>query len=184
MIRFTFAEQDYAFYPMKTFEETQKISSPALRVFLFLVIFSSITTPVLVFFTDILGHFEDDDSIGILITAITFLMISLLFLLSRLETKIDKEGIYVRYLPILLKWRFYPWSDIEKAHIREYSPLMEYGGWGFRIGIMGQGNAYMISGKVGLQLEFKNGKKLLIGTKKRSELKEFIDKHNSQKIES
>jgi len=159
---------------MKSYQETQKITSPWLLLVLYSALLASIVVLGLLYFTAVLDHWESDDRAGAQILCITFLLIALLFLFSRLETKIDRLGVYVRFLPILVKWRFYPWEDIKSAAIRKYSPLMEYGGWGFRIGIMGQGNAYTLSGKQGLQLEFKNGKKLLIGTKKEQELSTFL----------
>jgi hypothetical protein len=88
----------------------------------------------------------------------------------QLETKIRKDGIYVRFFPFHLSWKSFTWDKIEKAYIREYSPIGDYGGWGIRYGLFGKGKAYNVSGTQGLQLEFKNGKKLLIGTQKPEEL--------------
>lgn len=159
---------------MKSYQETQKITSSWLLLVLYGTLLASIVVLGLLRFTEILDHWESDDRTGSQIACVTFLLIALLFLFSRLETKIDHLGVYVRFLPILVKWRFYPWEEIQSAGIRQYSPLLEYGGWGFRIGIMGQGNAYTLSGKQGLQLEFKNGKKLLIGTNREKELSDFM----------
>jgi hypothetical protein len=63
---------------------------------------------------------------------------------------------------------------LSKIYVREYSPLGEYGGWGIRYTISGAGKAYNISGKIGLQLEFTTGKKVLIGTHKGEEIKEIL----------
>jgi hypothetical protein len=54
--------------------------------------------------------------------------------------------------------------------------LTEYGGWGLRLGILGKGTAFNVSGDKGLQLEFIDNKKLLIGTKKPEELTETLNK--------
>jgi hypothetical protein len=166
---------------MKTFQETQKISVAWVKVLLILTLSACLFILGLLFFTTTFSAWKNDDRLGIQITAFTFILITILFLSSKLETKLDAKGIYVRFLPILVKWRFYAWDEIEKAHIREYSPLMEYGGWGYRIGIMGQGNAYILSGNKGLQLEFKKGKKLLIGTRKEQELSAFLENINTSK---
>ncbi|MBX2959059.1 MAG: hypothetical protein KF732_03800 [Flavobacteriales bacterium] len=61
-------------------------------------------------------------------------------------------------------------------YVRQYSPLTEYGGWGIRLGLFGKGTAYNVSGNKGLQLEFTNNKKLLIGTNKPNELTETLTK--------
>ena len=102
------------------------------------------------------------------------LCISIFTLSVKLETRVKIDGIYVRFFPFFLTYRKYPWEDLEKATVRTYSPLAEYGGWGYRISFSGKGRAFNISGNKGLQLEFKNGKKLLIGTNKPDELAEVL----------
>ncbi|MCY0967482.1 hypothetical protein [Chryseobacterium wangxinyae] len=104
------------------------------------------------------------------VTAIVFI----LFFMIKLETKIDDLGIQVRFFPFHLQYRYFPWKKIKKVSIRSYSPITEYGGWGLRFGMFGRGKAYNISGNIGLQLVFKDGKKLLIGTQKSVEMKQFL----------
>ena len=65
---------------------------------------------------------------------------------------------------------------IATSYVRQYSPLLEYGGWGMRIGLFGKGKAWNISGDKGLQLEFTNQKKLLIGTNQPEELAATLEK--------
>lgn len=110
------------------------------------------------------------------------ILIFLLFFIIKLETKIDALGIRVRLFPFHLKFKYLPWKNIDKAYIREYSPLVEYGGWGLRIVSFGRGKAYNISGNMGLQLVFKDGKKLLIGTEKAVEIKKILE--NMNKVEN
>jgi len=104
------------------------------------------------------------------VTAIIFI----LFFIIKLETKIDELGIRVRLFPFHLQFKYFPWKNIQKVYIREYSPIGEYGGWGLRIVSFGKGKAYNISGNFGLQIVFKDGKKLLIGTQKAVEMKKFL----------
>jgi hypothetical protein len=54
--------------------------------------------------------------------------------------------------------------------------LTEYGGWGLRLGLFGKGTAFNVSGDIGLQLEFTDDRKLLIGTNKPDELIETLNK--------
>jgi hypothetical protein len=96
--------------------------------------------------------------------------LTILFLNIRLETVIKPNGIYVRFFPFFIKYKHYSWSSLTKSYVRQYSPLAEYGGWGLRLGLFGKGKAYNISGDKGLQLEFTNGQRLLIGTNKPDEL--------------
>jgi hypothetical protein len=61
--------------------------------------------------------------------------------------------------------------------VRKYKPLLEYGGYGIRG--FGNNRALNIAGKTGLQLIFKDGRKLLIGTQKGLEMIEML---NSQPL--
>ena len=117
---------------------------------------------------------EIERMIGMFIAIVTPLLPILIFLVLKLETKITREGIYVRFFPLQLKFKFYNWEGLTKCYIRQYSALAEYGGWGLRLGLMGSGRAYNVSGNKGLQLETTNGKKLLIGTNKPDQLMEVL----------
>jgi hypothetical protein len=110
---------------------------------------------------------------NVLIETIIILAINLLFYYIKLETRIDSKSISVRFFPFQLKERVYNWEEIKSANIRTYKPLMEYGGWGIRG--FGNNRALNISGNKGLQLEFKNGKKLLIGTEKSTEMESILE---------
>lgn len=110
---------------------------------------------------------DSEDNAGIFISLTILSAVWVLFFLLRLETKITEAGISARYFPFHFKSLQFPWSEIEKVYVREYSPLGEFGGWGLRYGL--DGKAYNVSGNQGIQIVFKNGKKLLIGTNKPAE---------------
>ncbi|HEX8329464.1 MAG TPA: hypothetical protein VF629_18145 [Hymenobacter sp.] len=92
---------------------------------------------------------------------------SLLWLM-RLETRIDAAGIHYRYLPLLNRWRHWPWTEFRQVRPRTYSPLGDFGGWGIR-GFPGN-LAYNVWGVHGLQLVFQSGDRLLLGTQRPEEL--------------
>lgn len=119
------------------------------------------------------GNKSASNTALLIITGIS-LFTTILFMAIRLETQIKKDGVYVKFFPLHLKYRHYFWSGLSKCYVRKYSPLGEFGGWGLRYGATGK--AYNISGNQGLQLEFANNKKLLIGTKKPIELAEALRK--------
>ena len=102
------------------------------------------------------------------------LPVLLLFLLFRLRltTIYDTEGISLS-LTWLSKRRI-AWEEVGKAYIRKYNPIREYGGWGLRISIVGKGKAYTMGGRYGLQLELRNGSKVLIGTDRPEELRQVL----------
>ncbi|THD30965.1 DUF6141 family protein [uncultured Flavobacterium sp.] len=113
---------------------------------------------------------------GLIITMALTVFLTFLFVSFRLETIIRKDGIYVRFFPFHLKFRHYAWETLTKCYVRQYAPIAEYGGWGLRYGFMGKGKALNVSGNKGLQLEFTDNKKLLIGTNKPNELTEILKK--------
>lgn len=113
---------------------------------------------------------------GQLLTGAAISLLVTIFVLSiRLDTQIKEDGIYVRFFPLQFSYRFFPWNSLLKCYVRTYNPISEYGGWGLRLGLFGKGTAYNISGNEGLQLEFTNGKKLLLGTQKPQELSEVLN---------
>lgn len=107
-----------------------------------------------------------------------FFLLLLLFVLSlRLKTSYNDDGIAYRFYPFQLKTTFIFWHELSDAYMREYSALYEYGGWGIRYGSPKTGRAITTSesSKNGVQLVFKHGKKLLIGTKKPDTLQQIIN---------
>lgn len=93
-----------------------------------------------------------------------------LFMYSlKLITEVRQDGLYIRFYPFHFSYRRYPYESIASYKIRVYSPLKEYGGWGIRYG--SKGRAYNVSGDRGVQLEFNDGKNLLIGSQKPEEMK-------------
>lgn len=108
---------------------------------------------------------------------IGMVLLSAMLLSFRLKTRIDREGIHVKFFPFYGTEQHFSWDKIKAAYVRKYNPILEYGGWGWRYGLFGKGKAYNLSGKVGLQVEFKSGKRLLIGTRKGEELAKFLDEH-------
>ncbi|MBK7093715.1 MAG: hypothetical protein IPH57_01110 [Saprospiraceae bacterium] len=119
---------------------------------------------------------------GLLIFFAFSLALSALFVYLRLETVLSPDGIFVRFYPVILKYRFFSWSNVRKAYIRQYKPILEYGGWGLRYSFRGKGRAFNVSGNIGLQLEFINGEKLLIGTQNPEKLRNVLEDLKMYKV--
>jgi len=111
-------------------------------------------------------------SFGLVI--LLFLLVFLLFGFARLTTLINRAGIAYKFFPFHFKYQQISWDKIEKFDVIAYKPLRDYGGWGIRIGK--KGKAYNVSGDIGLQLQLKSGKSILIGTQKAVELSDFLSK--------
>jgi len=90
-----------------------------------------------------------------------------------LKTSATEKGLYYRYMPFQFKTHEISWDKVDSAYVREYRPVKEYGGWGFR-GSFKRGKAINLKGDVGVQLVFKDGKRLLIGTQKPEAFKDYL----------
>lgn len=113
-------------------------------------------------------------NLGILIFILFFFSINLL-------TEIDDNAISFKMFPFHLKKRSIYWSEIDKIEIQKYDGVKEYLGWGFRY-MPGKGWCYNISGNIGMKIILKNSKKILIGTKKPTELELLFDNFKEQGI--
>ena len=93
------------------------------------------------------------------------------------KTNITDQGIAYRYYPFQFTTTFIRWDELTDAYMRPYHSLYEYGGWGIRIGSPKTGKAINTSQScnVGLQLQFTDGRLLLIGTKNPAEIKIIIE---------
>lgn len=92
--------------------------------------------------------------------------------IHKLVLSIDEGTVAYSFYPYISKTRVLYRDDIKSVAVRKYKPILEYGGWGYRIG--SKDRAYTLWGKYGLQLEMANGKKLLIGTQKAPELEGIV----------
>jgi hypothetical protein len=98
--------------------------------------------------------------------------VALLFWVLKLETEVRPDGLYIRFFPFHLHFKRFGPEDLSECTARTYRPIREYGGWGIRCGR--NGKAYNVSGNEGVQLVFKSGKRLLIGSQRAEELEEAI----------
>lgn len=98
--------------------------------------------------------------------------IGLLIWVARLETEVRQDGLYLRYAPFHRRFRRFKAEDLGEYHARTYRPILEYGGWGIRYGW--NGRAYNVSGNGGVQLIFRDGRRVLIGSSTPSELEAAI----------
>jgi hypothetical protein len=114
------------------------------------------------------------DSVDILLLALCIVgLISVaLFLITSLETEINKDGVYVQFRPFMIKRRQIPWTDIEDVEVKMFDAMADYGGAGIKYGRNGLG--YIISGQFGLEIRTKDDNRILIGTNKREEIARLI----------
>ena len=114
----------------------------------------------------------------VLILVELFLLIIFIFLISiKLKTSITDTGIYYHFIPFQLTETLIEWHELKDAYIRTYDSFHEYGGWGIRTGSTKTGKAIntSASSNKGLQLQFNDGKLLLIGTRSPDEIQLILD---------
>ncbi|REE05809.1 hypothetical protein [Marinoscillum furvescens] len=93
----------------------------------------------------------------------------------RLYVAIDHGAIHYRFPPFKKTTQTVNRADVEAIYVRKYKPILEYGGWGYR-GALGKSKALNVAGKWGIQLEFTNGERLLLGTQKPEEAQAAVEK--------
>jgi len=144
------------------FQEKQNL----LKGQLILLITVSAISIISVFFV-----IEDRGLLTILLVLGPLLVLIGSFGFINLEIKIDSNSITIKYPPFVSN-QVIQINELKEMYVRKYNAMLEYGGYGFRG--MKKNRAYNVSGKYGLQLEFKDGKKLLVGTQKHEELEKVI----------
>lgn len=111
-------------------------------------------------------------TLAIIVWIVDGAILWLLFSMT-LKVGVDSTNVHIHFTPF--KKRLIPVSDIRHCEVRTYSPLLEYGGWGIRYGWRG-GMAYNAMGNRGVQLELKDGQKVLIGSQRAEELSAVIQR--------
>jgi hypothetical protein len=111
---------------------------------------------------------------GVLIAIWLLLLgLSILFMRMCLHTQIDEVGIWFSFFPLVTNPRQIKWEEVATMEIRTCKPIREFGGWGLRYGARGL-TAYTTSGKHGLEIHTKKGKKIFLGTQKPSEMADCL----------
>jgi len=119
-----------------------------------------------------------------ILISIAFSIVSIaLIFLANLSVEINSDGISYQWFPLQFSKRKIAWAEIQKAYIRHYDPLLEYGGWGIK-GWKKSNKAINIAGKIGLQLELINGNRLLIGTAQEKLLQQYLDQFAKMNIKA
>jgi hypothetical protein len=85
----------------------------------------------------------------------------------RLRVQVDAAGVLVRYHPFLV--RRIGFAEIRSCAAARYRPILDYGGWGVRWSPT-RGWVYSVAGDQGVLLQLRNGRSLMIGTRRAEEL--------------
>ena len=164
---------------MRIFKEEQRFN----QTWIIVLIAVSAIVPVFVVTKE---YLDKPDSFSVLefmgILALIIVATGFIFFF-KLSTRIDEEGIHYKFFPFQLKFKLLPWNEIKIANVRTYDAISEFGGWGLKGGVLwnkSKGRAINVSGDIGIQLQLKNGKKLLIGTQKKEEAIRVLEAYKTK----
>ncbi|MDR2473031.1 MAG: hypothetical protein LBD53_05615 [Tannerella sp.] len=90
---------------------------------------------------------------------ITVGVMTLLYFVCVMQTVIDDKGLYVKMLPFKRKYKFFAWSDIEQAYII----------------LTDKSLSTLFRANIGLRLVLKDGRKVIIGTRRPEEIDEILN---------
>lgn len=162
---------------MRVFTEVQRFSQWWLQLInLGLLVFLLYVLYQWFFAKEATGNVTANDTTGQLVVLFSVVITPLLLFFIKLESTIDEIGVHYQFLPFHFSRKTIRWSKMNRCHIREYNPIREFGGWGLR-GSFGKNKAYNVKGNKGIQIVLKTGDKVLIGTKKKTESQQVIDRY-------
>ena len=117
------------------------------------------------------------------------LLLSASFFFIRLDTVVNEDGVYERFFPFQLRFKFTHWDHISDASVRKINLISDMGLVRFKV--LNIGNAgirygigkksYTIAGNKALKLTLINNKKIYIGTQRPDELSEFLEKLDAKR---
>ena len=150
---------------MTNFHEEQRFHRGLVGVLLAVMIF----VPAVAVGSIVIAR--PDDAWLLAIAPVMVAIVAALIALSHLDVAVTDDGVRIafRYIWPTRRIRF---ADIAGVAVRRYRPLLEYGGWGVRLGPAGW--AYTAGGGEGVQLRLRKGIPVLIGSKSPRELEAAI----------
>lgn len=113
------------------------------------------------------GGSEDDEKI--------YREVTRRFLILRLVTEVQDDGLYVRLGPLQRSFRRIPADQIEEVHVATYS-ARTYGGWHWGVRQTPGGNTvYRLRGSRGIEVTLTDGTRWYIGSSHPSRLKSSLE---------
>ncbi len=92
----------------------------------------------------------------------------------RMEVEVREDGVYLRYLPFVREAHRYGFEEIQAVQAQRVNPVLDYGGWGIRLGLRRRGMAYLVMGREGVLLDLAGGRRRFLGSQRAAELAAVI----------
>ena len=150
---------------MTRYHEEQQFHGALMGLLLLAMVFVVAVTGIAVV------NSRPDDALLLAIAPVVVVLVAALISLSHLDVDVTDSGVSIAFRH-LWPTRRIGFADIVGLEVRRYDPLLEYGGWGVRLGPKGWG--YMTSGSEGVQLRLRKGLPVLIGSARPRQLEAAI----------
>jgi hypothetical protein len=144
------------------FREEQPLRQQPLIVAILLVVAVVVVTSLLI---------SGGSIWGAVVALVTLGLVTALVFAAKLETTVDRETITAAF-HFLWPAKRIALSEVRKAEAVKYHPLLDYGGYGVRLGFRGW--AFNVSGNEGVLVETSDGSRVLIGSQHPKELASAI----------
>jgi hypothetical protein len=112
---------------------------------------------------------------AVLSMAIGFgLPLSIYSLMGKLKARVTPDGVEMRwgYLNVIKKE--IPFSEVERAEATTYCPMLDFGGWGIRVGA-NKKKAWTVRGNKALLLHLKDGTQFFLGSEKPERILQWVN---------
>ena len=150
---------------MSRYHEEQHFHDALMGLLVLAMLFVVFVTTVAVVFS------RPNDALLLAIAPAMIVLVAALISLSHLDVDVTDSGVSIAFRH-LWPTRRIAFADIVGLEVKRYRPLIDYGGWGVRLGPAGW--AYTTGGDVGVKMRLRKGLPVLIGTRHASELEAAI----------
>jgi len=151
--------------PVTRFHEEQRFHGAMLSLLLAVVAFAVLVAVAAAIIS------RPDELVLLMVAPLVVVVIALLISMSHLEVDVTDDGVTIAFR-YLWPTRRISFADIVGLEVKRYRPLLDYGGWGVRLGMGGW--AYTTGGNEGVKLRLRRGIPVLIGSERSRELEAAI----------
>lgn len=150
---------------MSRYHEEQHFHDALMGLLVLAMLFVVFVTTVAVVFS------RPNDALLLAIAPAMVVLVAALISLSHLDVDVTDSGVSIAFRH-LWPTRRIAFGDIVGLEVKRYRPLIDYGGWGVRLGPAGW--AYTTGGDVGVKIRLRKGLPVLVGTRHPIELESAI----------
>lgn len=122
------------------------------------------------------GKRVEESTAALVMTFVGVLLLNLLILalmwFAKLTITVAHDGVHIRFRPFHRADRTIAFDEISDVKMRNYAPVMEYGGWGIKGS--SENRAYNVMGNQGVQLVLADSRRVLLGSQRPAELENAI----------